>query len=77
MQSQLVATDSQRRIRENDLAQIEKRELEEREEARKNRGFTQIYPVGWKRLIALAKGNESAFELYTFSLSISILLVAR
>lgn len=66
MQSQLVATDSQRRIRENDLAQIEKRELEEREEARKNRGFTQIYPVGWKRLIALAKGNESAFELYTF-----------
>lgn len=43
MQSQLVATDSQRRIRENDLAQIEK-ELEEREEARKTEVLLKSIP---------------------------------
>jgi len=66
MQSQVVATESQRRIRKRDLDLLEKKEAKELEEARKNRGFTQIYPMGWKRLIELAKGNQAAFELYSF-----------
>ena len=66
MQSMTVATDAERRMRMRDLALQEQQETKEREEARKNSGFTQIYPMGWKRLIALAKGNEAAFELYTF-----------
>ncbi|HFQ8235851.1 TPA: repA [Escherichia coli] len=33
---------------------------------RDNLGFTQVYPLGWKRLMALAKGNQGAFGLYTF-----------
>ncbi|MDA5602736.1 repA, partial [Escherichia coli] len=33
---------------------------------RENLGFTQVYPLGWKRLMALAKGNQGAFGLYTF-----------
>ncbi|MGH5595013.1 replication/maintenance protein RepL [Escherichia coli] len=66
MQSMTVATDAERRMRKRDLDLIEQQEAKEREEARKNSNFTQIYPMGWKRLIALAKGNEGAFELYTF-----------
>lgn len=66
MQSISVITDAERKIRMRDLELIEQQEAKEREEARKNSNFTQIYPMGWKRLIALAKGNETAFELYTF-----------
>lgn len=54
------------KARQKDLKKIEEAEEREREEARKNKDFTQIYPLGWKRIISLAKGNQSAFELYTF-----------
>ncbi|SSK10745.1 helix-turn-helix domain-containing protein [Klebsiella pneumoniae] len=28
--------------------------------------LTQVYPLGWKRIIELAKGNAGAFGLYSF-----------
>ena len=61
-----VATDLHRQLRQEDLAKAEKRDVEEHKEARKNRGFTQIYPRGWKRTIELVRENPSAFELYAF-----------
>ena len=33
---------------------------------RKNHGFTQTYPLGWKRIAELAKGNPQALQLYIF-----------
>ncbi|MDR8247019.1 helix-turn-helix domain-containing protein, partial [Acinetobacter baumannii] len=56
MQQITVATDAQRRIRQRELAMLDEKEAQEREEARKNKGFTQVYPLGWKRIIELAKG---------------------
>ena len=50
-----VATDLHRQLRQEDLAKAEKRDVEEHKEARKNRGFTQIYPRGWKRTIELVR----------------------
>lgn len=66
MQQITVATDAQRRIRQRELAMLDEKEAQEREEARKNKGFTQVYPLGWKRIIELAKGNAGAFGLYSF-----------
>lgn len=66
MQQITVATDAQRRIRQRELAMMDEKEAQEREEARKNKGFTQLYPKGWRRAIELAKENPSAFELYAF-----------
>jgi transcriptional regulator with XRE-family HTH domain len=66
MQSVTVATETQRRIRQRELAAADEKEAQEREEARKNKGFTQVYPLGWKRIIELAKGNAGAFGLYSF-----------
>jgi transcriptional regulator with XRE-family HTH domain len=61
-----VSTDLQRSVRLGELSVQEKKEELEREEARKNKGFTQIYPLGWKRLVELAQGNSGAFGLYSF-----------
>lgn len=47
---QVVATESQRRIRQNDLERLEELEAKEREQARKNSNFTQTTPAGWKRM---------------------------
>lgn len=63
---QTVATEAQRKIRQADLKREEEQEAKEREEARKNRGFTQVYPRGWKRIMELSKGNASAAGLYAF-----------
>ncbi len=41
MQSVTVATETQRRIRQRELAAADEKEAQEREEARKNKGFTQ------------------------------------
>ena len=35
-------------------------------ESQKNQNFTQVYPLGWKRLMELAKGNTAAFGFYTY-----------
>lgn len=66
MQQITVATDAQRRIRQRELAMLDEKEAQELEEARKNKGFTQVYPLGWRRIIELAKGNAGAFGLYSF-----------
>jgi hypothetical protein len=63
---QTVATDAQRRIRQADIKREEEQEAKEREEARKNKGFTQVYPRGWKRIMELSKGNAGAAGLYAF-----------
>lgn len=63
---QTVATDEQRRVRQADLERIEQQEAKELEEDRKNRGFTQVYPRGWKRIMELSKGNSGAAGLYAF-----------
>ncbi|EAU9893983.1 helix-turn-helix domain-containing protein [Salmonella enterica] len=64
MQHTTVATEMQRRIRQRELAMLEQQEAEEREEARKNKGFTQVYSKGWKRVRELATGNAGAAGLY-------------
>lgn len=54
------------KARQRDLAKIEEEEAKEREEARKNKDFTQVYPRGWKRIMELSKGNSGAAGLYAF-----------
>lgn len=63
---QTVITENQRKIREADIKREELKEAKEQEEARKNRGFTQVYPKGWKRIMELSKGNAGATGLYAF-----------
>lgn len=61
-----VGTETQRRQRKLTL-QSEDADRDQRiEEARKNKGFTQVYPKGWHRIMNLAKGNSGAAGLYTF-----------
>ncbi len=64
MQTITVATDRDRRIRQRELEEIEEKEEREREEARKNKGFTQVYSRGWRRVRELATGNAGAAGLY-------------
>lgn len=61
-----ITTETDRQIRMRELAIQEEEDEKEREEARKNKGFTQIYPLGWKRIIELSKGNPGAMGLYAF-----------
>lgn len=61
-----VGTEHQRKIRLADLAKADAEHLHELEEARRNKGFTQTYPKGWKRIRQLAKGNPGAVGLYSF-----------
>lgn len=65
---QVVATESQRRIRQNDLERLEELEAKEREKARKNSNFTQTTPAGWKRMREMLKSKEAApaVPLYMF-----------
>ncbi|CAO1670469.1 MULTISPECIES: helix-turn-helix domain-containing protein [unclassified Halomonas] len=61
-----VATEAQRRERQLEFEIQDQKEAKEREDARKNRGFTQIYPKGWERLTKLAETAPTAFKLYSF-----------
>ena len=65
-ESQDVITEKQREIRKADLQHQEEKRDRERLEAQKNQNFTQVYPLGWKRLAELAKGNSAAFGFYTY-----------
>lgn len=66
MRTQDVITERQKEIRKADLKeQAEKRDRDHLE-AQKNQNFTQVYPLGWKRLMELAKGNSAAFGFYTY-----------
>ena len=63
----LVATENQRKARMADLEREDAEREAELEEARKNNGFTQVYPKGWKRIMELAKsGASGAAGLYAF-----------
>jgi hypothetical protein len=62
----LIATAEQRKRREQELADMEASQAKERDELRKNHGFTQTYPKGWQRIRELAKGNPGAVGLYSF-----------
>ncbi|PQN30322.1 helix-turn-helix domain-containing protein, partial [Shigella boydii] len=66
MQTQNVITEKERKIRSRDLTENAKKLAHERREAEKNSNFTQVSPLGWKRLMELAKGNQGAFGLYSF-----------
>ena len=66
MQEAIVATEAQRQERLLELQVRDEREAKEREEARKNKGFTQIYSKGWERLTKLAETAPAAFKLYSF-----------
>lgn len=61
-----VATESQRRVRQRELVIMGEKEAQEREDARKNKGFTQVYAKGWKRVRELSQGNPGAAGLYAF-----------
>lgn len=66
MYSQNVITENERKIRQKDLDDRENKIEKERSDASKNPNFTQVSPLGWKRLLELAKGNQGAFALYSF-----------
>ena len=57
MQSVTVATETQRRIRQRELAAADEKEAQEREEARKNKGFTQVYSKGMAARQGAVKGQ--------------------
>lgn len=66
MESVLIATEQDMKSRARDLEAMRKQDEENLEDTKKNKGFTQIYPRGWKRVVELAKENPKAFELYAF-----------
>lgn len=65
MQTQNVMTDKDREIRKRDLAENDRKIASERLQEQKNKNFTQVYPLGWKRLRELFKLNSGAAELYS------------
>lgn len=54
----------EQRKRELELQYLEAQE--KLEEENRNKGFTQTYPQGWKRIRELIKINSGAANLYTF-----------
>lgn len=64
----LIATEEQAKRRQVELDSIALKEELEREEARKNKGFTQTYPKGWQRIRELVKDKQgtAAVGLYSF-----------
>lgn len=66
MQTQNVITDKEREIRLRDLEEQGRKNASESLQAQKNQNFTQVYPLGWKRLRELFRGNSGAAELYSF-----------
>jgi DNA-binding transcriptional regulator YdaS (Cro superfamily) len=64
----LIATEEQAQRRQRELDSIDLKEEQEREEARKNKRFTQTYPKGWQRIRELVKDKQgtAAVGLYSF-----------
>ncbi len=60
----LVATENKRNIRMAELARQDAENEADRDEERKNKGFTQVYSKGWQRVRELAVGNPGAAGLY-------------
>ena len=65
MQTQNVVTDKEREIRKRDLEDKDRKNASERRQEQKNQNFTQVYPLGWKRLRELFRKNPGAAELYS------------
>lgn len=61
-----VITDADREQRREALKSMDEIESKQRESAKRNRGFTQVYPRGWQLLNVLATKAPSAFRLYAF-----------
>jgi hypothetical protein len=60
----LIATETEFFARQLEISKEEENEKIEMEEKRKNRGFTQVYAKGWKRVRELAIVNPGAAGLY-------------
>lgn len=61
-----ILTEAQRKVRRLDIEEEKKQEEVRREEEHKNHGFTQTYPLGWKRMAEMARKNAQALQLYMF-----------
>lgn len=61
----LVGNETQRKQRKLDLQEQNHKNASERLQEKKNQNFTQVYPLGWKRLRELFRRNAGAAELYS------------
>ncbi|ECR3309790.1 helix-turn-helix domain-containing protein [Salmonella enterica subsp. enterica serovar Kentucky] len=61
----LVGNEAQRKQRKLDLQEQAHKNASERLQEKKNQNFTQVYPLGWKRLRELFRRNAGAAELYS------------
>jgi DNA-binding transcriptional regulator YhcF (GntR family) len=66
MTTAVVATEAQRQARLRDFAEADRRQQEASDDAKRNRGFVQVYDKGWKRLQALIHTAPSAARVYAF-----------
>lgn len=66
MEQTTIATPAEQAARARDLVVLKEKDTHDKEEARKNKGFTQVYGPGWKRIRELSKGNPGAAGLYAF-----------
>jgi len=65
---------SETKVYDEETAQHRRREMKAEDnireavddEAKKNRGFTQVYPKGWRRIQALLLENKVAAQIYAF-----------
>lgn len=62
----LVNSDAARDARKRDIENQEKSEEQARLERRKNKDFTQVYPLGWKRITEIGAKSSGALRLYSF-----------
>ena len=57
MYTQNVTTDKEREMRKKDLEEQDRYVSEKHTQKQKNQNFTQVYPLGWKRLRELFRGR--------------------
>lgn len=53
-------------VRQRDLEREQKNEEENLKNRRKNKGFTQVYPLGWRQISEIGQRSSGALKLYTF-----------
>lgn len=66
MHDTVIATDLERRVRLRDLLAQDEERQHQIEQARKNRGFIQVYPPGFQRIKTLMGEWPLAAKLYLF-----------
>lgn len=62
----LVATDEARNLRRMELDAEDREAALQREQAKRNTGFSQVYAKGWQRLQSLIQKNPAAARVYAF-----------